>query len=226
MEEQNKEFNEEQVREQISLEVRAELNNLGYRILEQDEVGARDMTRLVNKFKNAKIDYDKECDRINNRYKEDIANEKIKLLDYDFKLDKASYGEEIDKIIEADQQRRLAEAERLQADKDYKATKKEAIEMLCMLKGAGVDIPDNIFLDTINPLIGAKDIKSLEIARLLGGNTINEYIIDKSIDSINQYFANNELAEFGKSAKEFINKGEAQLTLALYMSKFEQMLKK
>ena len=225
MEEQNKEFNEEQVREQISLEVRNELNNLGYRILEQDEIGARDMTRLVNRFKNAKIDYDKECDRINNRYKEDIANEKIKVLDYDFKLDKASYEEEIDKIIEADQQRRLAEAERLQADKDYKVEKKEAIEMLALLRGAGVEATDEIFMDMITPLIEAKDIKGLQVAKLLAGNATNEWIIDKATDNISDYFANSELAQFGASAKEFINTGEAQLTLSLYMNRFEQMLK-
>ena len=188
--EQENNFNEAEMREKITDEVRAELNNMGYRILEQDEVGGRDMCRLVNKFKNAKIDYDKECDRINNRYKEDIANEKIKVLDYDFKLDKASYMEEIDKIIEADQQRRLSEAQKLQADKDYKEEKREAIELLCALKGAGVDITDEVFLDTINPLIGAKDIKSLAIARLLGGNTTNEYIIDKAVDNINNYSIN------------------------------------
>ena len=218
-------FNEQEVKERISDEVRTELSEMGARILEQDEVGGRDMCRLVNKFKNAKIDYDKECDRINNRYKEDIANEKIKVLDYDFKLDKASYKEEIDKTIDAEKQRRLAEAQRLQADKDYKEAKNEAIKMLCMLKGAGVDITDEIFMDTINPLIGAKDTKALGIARLLAGNKVNEYLVDKSVDTINNYFTNSDLAAFGQSAKEFINTGEAELTLSLYMNKFENILR-
>ena len=225
MEGQGNTFNEAEVKEQISLEVRAELNNLGYRILEQDEVGARDLCRLVNRFKNTMIEHDKEVDRINNRYKEEVANSKLKVLEQDYKLDKESLVEDIDKILAEDKERRLAEAQRLQADKDYKATKKEAIEMLCMLKGAGVDITDEIFMDTINPLIEAKDIKSLGIARLLAGNKVNEYIVDKSVDSINNYFNNQELADFGKSAKEFINTGEAELTLRLHMNRFEQILK-
>ena len=33
-------FNEQEAREKISEEVRAELNNMGYRILEADEVGS------------------------------------------------------------------------------------------------------------------------------------------------------------------------------------------
>ena len=132
----------------------------------------------------------------------------------------------IDKIIAEDNQRRLAEAEKLQSTKDYKADKKEAIEMLCLLRGAGVDITDSVFLDTIEPLIEAKDIKGLEVIRLLAGNKVNEYLVDKATDNINNYFNNEELRQFGASAKQFINTGEAELTLSLYMNKFEQMLRK
>ena len=98
--------------------------------------------------------------------------------------------------------------------------------MLCLLRGANVDISDSVFMDTIAPLVEAKDVKGLEIARLLGGNRVNEYLVDKSVDTINNYFANSDLAAFGKSAKEFINTGKAELTLSLYMNKFEQMLRK
>ena len=225
MENQENTFNEQEVREQISQEVRAELNNMGYRILEQDEVGGRDMCRLVNRFKNAKIDYDKECDRINNRYKEEVAQSKLKIVEEDFKYERQSLCEDIDKILAEDKERRLNEAQKLQADKDYKEAKNEAIKMLCMLKGAGVDIPNELYMDMITPLISAKDLKGLQVAKLLAGSTSNEYIIEKATDNINSYFANSELAEFGKSAKEFINKGEAQLTLSLYMAKFENQLR-
>lgn len=224
MEEQNN-FNEEQVKQEISDQVRAELNNLGYRILEQDQIGARDLTRLVNRFKNAKIDYDKECDRINNRYKEEVAQSKLKIVEEDFKYERQSLCEDIDKIIEQDKERRLAEAERLQADKDYKVEKKEAIEMLALLRGAGVEATDEIFMDMITPLIEAKDVKGLQVAKLLAGNATNEYIIEKATDNINAYFNNQELADFGSSAKEFINTGETSLSLTLYMHRFEQILR-
>ena len=216
-------FNEQEVKEQISQEVRAELNNMGYRILEADEISSRDMVRLVNAYKNKLIDHDKEVERIKGRYSDTVAESKLNVLEADFRYDKESLAGDIDKIIEQDRDRRLAEAERLQADKDYKTSKKEAIEMLCMLRGAGVDITDSVFLDTIEPLIEAKDIKGLEVIRLLAGNKVNEYLVDKATDNINNYFNNEELRQFGASAKQFINTGEAELTLSLYMNRFEQM---
>ena len=218
-------FNEQEVKERITDEVKAELNNMGYKLLNQEDVGSRDMCRLIGKFKDKLIEYDAEVERINGRYKEEVASSKLAVLEQDFRYDKQDFEQQVDKIIEQDRDRRLAEAERLQATKDYKADKKEAIEMLCLLRGAGVDITDSVFLDTIEPLIEAKDIKGLEVIRLLAGNKVNEYLVDKATDNINNYFNNQELRQFGASAKQFINTGEAELTLSLYMAKFENILR-
>ena len=225
MENQENTFNEQEVKEQISQEVRAELNNMGYRILEADEIGSRDLCRLVNNFKNKLIEHDTEAERIKGRYSDTVAESKLNILEADFRYDKESLAEDIDKIIEQDQQRRLAEAEKLQNTEEYRADKRQAIEMLCMLRGAGVDITDSVFLDTIEPLIEAKDIKGLEVIRLLAGNKVNEYLVDKATDNINNYFNNQELRQFGASAKQFIATGEAELTLSLYMNKFENILR-
>ena len=226
MENENQGFNEQEVKEQISQEVRAELNNMGYRILEADEIGSRDLCRLVNNFKNKLIEHDTEAERIKGRYSDTVAESKLNVLEQDFRYDKQDFEQQVDKIIEQDQQRRIAEAERLQATKDYKAGKKEAIEMLCLLRGAGVDITDSVFLDTIEPLIEAKDIKGLEVIRLLAGNKVNEYLVDKATDNINNYFNNQELRQFGDSAKKFIATGESELTLSLHMAKYEAMLRR
>ena len=222
---ENQEFNEQEVREKISDEVRAELNNMGYRILEADEVGSHEMVKLVNAYKNKLIDHEAEVERIKGRYSDTVAESKLNVLEADFRYDKESFAEDIDKIIAEDNQRRLAEAEKLQNTKEYKASRKEAIEMLCMLRGANVDISDSVFMDTIAPLVEAKDIKGLEIARLLGGNKVNEYLVDKSVDTINNYFADSDLAAFGESAKQFILNNEAELTLSLHMAKYEAMLR-
>ena len=225
MENQENTFNEQEVKEQISLEVKQELSKMGYKLLNQDEVGGRDMCRLVNNFKNKLIEHDTEAERIKGRYSDTVAESKLNVLEADFRYDKESLVGDIDKIIEQDQQRRLAEAEKLQSTKDYKADKKEAIEMLCLLRGAGVDISDSVFMDTIAPLVEAKDIKSLEVAKLLAGNKVNEYLVDKATDNINAYFNNEELRQFGDSAKQFILNNEAELTLSLHMAKYEAMLR-
>ena len=225
MENQENTFNEQEVKEQISQEVRAELNNMGYRILEADEIGSRDLCRLVNNFKNKLIEHDTEAERIKGRYSDTVAESKLNVLEADFRYDKQDFEQQVDKIIEQDQQRRINEAEKLQNSKEYRTSKKEAVEMLCLLRGAGVDITDSVFLDTIEPLIEAKDIKGLEVIRLLAGNKVNEYLVDKATDNINNYFNNEELRQFGASAKQFINTGEAELTLSLYMNKFENILR-
>lgn len=225
MENQNT-FNEQEARERISDEVRAELNNLGAKILEQDQVGSHEMCKLVTSYKNKLIDYEAEVDRIKQRYSDEVAASKLNVLEADFRYDKESLAEDIDKIIAEDNQRRLAEAEKLQADKEYKATKKESIEMLALLKQAGAEIPDDMFISFINPLVEAKDTKSIAIAKLLAGTDTNQYICDRATQTITDYFDNQELQNFGQSAKEFINTGQAELTLSLYMNRFEAMLRK
>ena len=226
MENQENTFNEQEIKEQISLEVKQELSKMGYKLLNQDEVGGRDMCRLINNYKDKLIEHDTEAERIKARYSDTVAESKLNVLEADFRYDKESLVRDIDKIIEQDQQRRLAEAEKLQNTKDYKTSKKESIEMLCLLRGAGVDITDSVFMDTIAPLVEAKDVKSLEVAKLLAGNKVNEYLVEKATDNINAYFNNDELRQFGASAKQFIATGEAELTLSLYMNRFEQMLRK
>ena len=224
--EQENQFNEQEVKEKISEEVRAELNNMGYRILEADEIGSRDMVNLVEAYKNKLIDYDKECERINGRYKEEVANSKLAVLEQDFRYDKQDFEQQIDKIIAEDNQRRLAEAERLQATKEYRADKKECFEMLALLKNAGAEIPDDMFISFINPLVEAKDTKSIAIAKLLAGTDTNQYICDRATQTITDYFNNQELRQFGDSAKQFILNNEAELTLSLHMAKYEAMLRK
>ena len=222
---ENQGFNEEQARERISDEVRAELNNMGYRILEADEVGSRDMVKVVNAYKDKLIDHDKEVDRIKQRYSDEVAASKLNVLEADFRYDKESFAENIDKIIAEDRERRFAEAEKLQNTKDYKADKKECFEILGLLKQAGAEIPDDMFISFINPLVQAKDTKSIAIAKLLAGTDTNQYICDRATDNINSYFNNQELQNFGASAKQFIATGESQLTLSLYMNKFENQLR-
>ena len=224
--EQENQFNEQEVREKISDEVRAELNNMGYRILEADEVGSRDMCQLINNYKDKLIQHDAEVDRIKQRYSDTVAESKLNVLEADFRYDKESLVGDIDKIIEQDQQRRIAEAERLQATKDYKADRKECFEMLALLKGAGAEIPDDMFISFINPLVEAKDTKGLEVAKLLSSTDTNKYICDKATQTITDYFNNAELQNFGASAKQFITTGEAELTLSLYMNRFEEMLRR
>ena len=224
--EQENTFNEQEVKEQISLEVKQELSKMGYKLLNQDEVGGRDMVRLINTYKNKLIDHDKEVERINGRYKEEVAKSKLAVLEQDFRYDKQDFEQQIDKIIAEDNQRRLAEAEKLQADKEYKATRKETFEMLALLKQSNAEIPDDMFISFINPLVEAKDTKSIAIAKLLAGTDTNQYICDRAVQNITDYFNNEDLQNFGNSAKQFIATGEAELTLSLYMSRFEEMLRK
>lgn len=225
MENQENTFNEQEVKERIADEVKAELSSLGYKLLDQDQIGGRDMYRLINNYKNKLIEHDTEAERIKGRYSDTVAESKLNVLEADFRYDKESLVGDIDKIIEQDQQRRLAEAEKLQNTKDYKAERKEAIEMLALLKQAGAEIPDDMFISFITPLVEAKDTKSIAIAKLLAGTDTNQYICDRATQTITDYFNNQELQNFGASAKQFIATGEAELTLSLYMNKFENQLR-
>ena len=209
------------IKDELINEVKTELQNKGYEVIPQGYEGQQDLVKLVDKANQLKVAYDQECERIKNRYKEDVVEQKIKVLTVDYNLDKQDLLAEVDQVLEKDAKYRADSIERLQNTDEYKASRKETLETLALLKQAGVgEIPTEIFLDLIGNVVEAKDSSTLSLIGLIAGKGMNAAVVEQLQGNIASYQNNNELVNFANSAKKFISTGKDDFTLFAYMKNY------
>ena len=209
------------IKGQMVNDIKQELNTAGYEIIPQGYTGGKDLVALNRKMIELKTEYEQECSKIRDRYSPKVADEKIKLLEYNYRLDKRDLESEIDNILEKDRIARLDSIDRLQNTEEYQKSKKEALETVALLKQAGVkEIPTEIFLGLTHDVIEAKDSWTLSLLALMTGG-MNASIVEQIQHNIDQYMANNELHNFATETRRHIQTGEDSFSLHAYCKAYE-----
>ena len=211
----------EAIKGQLITDIKQELNTAGYEIIPQGYEGGKDLVTLNRKMIELKSEYEQECSKIKDRYSQKVADEKIKLLDYNYKLDRQDLENEIDDILEKDRIERLDAVDRLQQTEEYQKSKKEALETVALLKQAGVkEIPTEIFLGLAHDVIEAKDSWTLSLLALMTGG-MNASIVDQIQHNIDQYMSNKDLHNFAAETRRHIQTGEDSFSLHAYCKAYE-----
>ena len=209
------------IKSDIIADVKAEIGNLGYDIVPTKFDGGKEIAGLVKKAQALKVEHDKEVNRIQNRYKDDVAEGKIKVLEQDFRYEMQDLASDIDKAVEQDYFARAKEIEQLQNSDTYKAQKLEAMQTIAMLRQCGAEIPPEIFTDLIADVVVAKDTRSLELIGLMCGKGMCQAITEQVIHNVNVSNQNKALTQFADSAKQFLVDGNISLTLMSHMKLYE-----
>lgn len=209
------------IRDQLVTDIKHELNTAGYEIIPQDYTGGKDLVALNRKMIELKSEYEQEVAKIKDRYSKKVADEKIRLLEYDYTWDRKDLEQEIDDILEKDKIARLDAIDRVQQTEEYQKSKKEALETVALLKQAGVkEIPTEIFLGLANDVIEAKDSWTLSLLGLMTGG-MNAAIVEQIQHNIDQYMANNDLHNFATETRKHIQTGEDSFSLHAYCQAYE-----
>ena len=200
----------------IKQDVMDEISQMGYKVIENNYDGSGKVADIVNKAQQLRASFNDESSRIKNRYKDDIATSKINVLEMNLKYDLKDLEAEIDEIVETDRVARLKAIEELQKTDEYKVNRKDCLEMLALLKD--IDVPYDIFMETIKDVVEAKDEKTLRIIQLLEGKSAtNTYIVDQALKDISAYKNNEHLKNFSVEAKKYLKTGDVGLSLFSYM---------
>lgn len=208
------------IKDQLVEEIKAELLTAGFEVVDQHYDGGVDIASLVDKANQMKVAYNEQVAEIKDTYSEKVANEKLKVLEVDHRMDMEDLASQIDDVVAKDHQFRDMAMKELVNAEGYKAAKMECFNVLSILQN--VDAGYEVIADVIEPLVAAKDTKALTIASLLTKNAGSKYFIEKAIDNINAYKANTELHNFADSAKTFITKGDQSFTLHTYMYQYSE----
>ena len=209
------------IKSDIIADVKAEIGNLGYDVVPTGYDGGKDIAKLVKKAQQLKVEHDKEVNRINNRYKKEVAEDKIKVLEADYRYDMQSLASDIDKAVEQDYFAKAKEIEQIQNSDTYKQQKLEAMQTIAMLRQCGAEIPAEIFTDLIADVVAAKDVRSLELIGLMCGKGMCQAITEQVIHNVNVSNQNKALTQFADSAKQFLVDGNISLTLMGHMKLYE-----
>ena len=206
----------EDIKANITQDVVDKISQMGYKVIENDYDGTGKVADIVNKAQQLRASFNDESIRIKNRYRDDIATSKINVLEMDLKYDLESLEAEIDEIVETDRVARLKAIEELQKSEEYKVNRKDCLEMLALLKD--IDVPYDIFMNTIKDVVEAKDENTLRIIQLLAGKSpTNTYIVDQALKDISAYKNNEHLKNFSVEAKKYLKTGDVGLSLFSYM---------
>ena len=200
----------------IKQDIVNEISQMGYKIIEDNYNGEAKIADIVDKAQQLRAAFNDVCSKTRNRYKDDIATSKINVLEMDLKYDLESLQAAIDEIVEEDRVARLKAIEELQKTEEYKVSRKDCLEMLALLKD--IEVPYDIFMDTIKDVVEAKDESTLRIIKLLvGKSATNTYIVDQALKDISAYKNNEHLKNFSVEAKKYLRTGDVGLSLFSYM---------
>ena len=206
----------EGIKTSITQDIMDEISQMGYKVIENNYDGTAKVADIVDKAQKLRAAFNDICSKTRNTYKDDVATSKIKVLEMDLKYDLESLEAAIDEIVETDKIARLKAIEELQKSDEYKANRKDCLEMLALLKD--IDVPYDIFMNTIKDVVEAKDESTLRIIQLLvGKSATNTYIVDQALKDISVYKDNEHLKNFSVEAKKYLKTGDVGLSLFSYM---------
>lgn len=182
--------------------------------------GGKEISKLVHKAQQLKVEYDKETARIDARYAKNVADSKKAVLEQDYRYDMQSLAQDIDAAVEEDRIAREDEKARLLASDEYKDAKMENMKLLAMLAQANADIDYQTFLELADVAIGAGDTTTIKYLGMMAGKQ-NASFANDIIHQINIAEQNKALTQFADSAKQFLENGEINLTLMAQMKLYE-----
>ena len=207
------------IKEDIMRDVRAEIakNNT---IIPTGFDGGKEISKIVKKAQAFKADYVEQVQKIDRRYKEEVANSKKAVLEQDMRYEMKSLAQDIDAAVEEDRIAREDEKARLLASDEYKDQKMENMQLLAMLAQANADIDYQTFLDLADVAIGAGDTTTIKYMGMMSGKQ-NASFANDIIHQINIAEQNKALTQFADSAKQFLVDGDISLTLMSHMKLYE-----
>ena len=204
---------------QISAEVKAELQEKGIEIVPLDYSAGTEIVKLVDDYKSQIEEIDKKIEYNEKTYKDS------KVMNFELGLDKKDLKretlEKLDKTLEKQEMIQQRKIDDIQGSKEYKEAKGEALQLLNLLKDC--DIPTEQLLELISPLVEASDTKTLAIAHtLLQKNVSSAFAIDKAISGIEQARANSELKMMINTMKSYIEDGNENLRVFSYFKQYRK----
>ena len=208
----------EQMKADISKQVKQELQGKGITIIDNSYDGFKDVKKLMDTYESKIEKIQAEIKHNEETYSENVCKVKNYELHLDLKEAKDDTMKALDETIEKTKKLQDRAIKDKQADPKYKEAKNEAMNIISLL--ASKDIPMDILMDVLDDVISASDIKTLNICKvLLQDNDMASYTLERAIDEIRIAGENRELNAMVEVMKRYIEVGDNELSVMLWKNR-------
>ena len=208
----------EQMKADISKQVKQELQGKGITIIDNSYDGFKDVVKLIDTYE-SKV----EKIQADIKYNEETYSDSVcKVKNYELHLDEEELKQDtmkaLDETIEKTKKLQDRAIKDKQADPKYKEAKNEAMNIISLL--ASKDIPTDILMDVLDDVISASDIKTLNICKVLvQDNDMASYTLERAIDEIKVAGEHRELHAMVDVMKRYIEVGDNELSVMLWKNR-------
>jgi len=191
--------------EAIRKDIMNEIDRIGFKVIEINYNGAKELSSIVEKIDRLYKDFNKtfpvEAKKIEDRYSQQVANEKIKELENDYIGEKCSLAADMDLILDKEIKYRKEALNKKLSDTDYQRTRSEATQILLAL---GDKLDQQTTMELVKPIIEAKDLTYLKILDKTA-NRETKYIYIEGIKQAENYTNVEDLRKAITEAKFYAN---------------------
>lgn len=217
----NTEIVDSKLQEEITKDVIAELQAVGIRVVPNRFEPMKKAYELVKKYQQLEVNHTKEVERIQSRYSNQVASEKLAVLNVDHGYDVQGLIEDLKTIEQEDISYKHKHYESLQKVSTYKEAKSQALEIVNMLKGVK-GVPSEYILEILEPVIEVADTKTLELCKYLtGANTEIGRHIDLKLQQVSRALNTSEISPYLSSIEHFFRTNDADVLMFQFMSLYE-----
>ena len=208
----------EQMKADISKQVKQELQEKGVTIIDNSYDGFKDVKKLMDTYESKIEKIQAEIKHNEETYSENVC----KVKNYELHLDEEELKQDtmkaLDETIEKTKKLQDRAIKDKQADPKYKDMKNECMNIVSLL--ASKDIPMDILMDVLSDVISASDIRTLNICKvLLQDNDMASYTLERAIDEIRIAGEHRELHAMVDTMKRYIQVGDNELSVMLWKNR-------
>ena len=208
----------EQMKADISKQVKQELQEKGVSIIDNSYDGFKDVVKLMDT-------YDSKLEKIQAEIKhneETYSDSVCKVKNYELHLDEEELKQDtlkdLDEVIAKVEKLRDRAIKDAQASVEYKTAKQEVLNIISLLANIK-ELPTDVILETIEPLTKSSDTKALRICELILQDPMAKYTVQHVIDEIKIAGQHRELNAMIEVMRQVVNTGEKGLSYVLWMNR-------
>lgn len=205
------ELNMEELERKIAEDVMQELEAKGIQVVPSVYDGEKEVLKVIDKFEKQLEEYNKEKERIAGRYAEKVKVEKLAELNEVMMLNRGAAGEELDSIFNKQVHWRQEAIKNKMSNPEYRANRQDVMNTFIALKGTPLEA--DLVAELVSPIAEVKDKTTLRlIQKLVGPDTANGYMLQRTIDTVDNYINDTQLQSFISQAKSYFSTGEQNYT--------------
>lgn len=209
----------EQMKADISKQVKQELQEKGITVIDNSYDGFKDVVKLVNTYESKVEAINKEIAHNTETYSDSVCKVKNYELHLDLQDAKDDTLKELDEVITKVEKLQDRAIKDKQADPHYREMRQEALNVVSLLANVE-EIPTDILLSVLDDVISASDIKTLSICKVLvQNNAMASYSLERAIDEIKVAQEQRELHAMVDTMKRYIEVGDNELSVMLWKNR-------